>query len=158
MLMTAVLVLFGVVWLFRLYRSEQDRTWLLIAVAVGVGLLLVNKLPAASVGGAPVIELARQAGYVLGPFVLLAGVVWGLWRLARSVWARWPERRTTGRALGVLGSVAVGLVAAELLRSVPVVAEVTQVAEHATTVGVRAGWHAAVERLGVVLGVGHDGT
>jgi hypothetical protein len=145
------------VWLCRLFRSEWDRTRLLVLVTVVAGLLLLN-LPALRVlvdaGGRPVVEVTRQTGYVLGPFVLLAGAMWGLWRLARWVWAHWPERSAAGRSLGLLGSVAVGLVAAVLLRSVPLVAEVTQVAELATTAGVRAGWDAAVERIGLVLGIG----
>jgi hypothetical protein len=145
------------VWLCRLFRSEWDRTRLLVLVTVVAGLLLLN-LPALRVlvdaGGRPVVEVTRQTGYVLGPFVLLAGAMWGLWRLARRVWTHWPERSAAGRGLGLLGSVAVGLVAAVLLRSVPLVAEVTQVAELATTAGVRASWDAVVERIGLVLGIG----
>jgi len=157
MLVTGGSLALLLVCLCRLFRSDWDRTRLLVLVALVAGLLLLN-LPAlrllVDVGGRPVVEVTRQTGYVLGPFLLLAGAMWALWRLARRVWARWPERSPAGRSLGLLGSLAVGLVAAVLLRSVPFVAEVTQVAEHATTAGVQAGLDAAVERIGLVLGIG----
>jgi hypothetical protein len=143
--------------LCRLFRSERERVRLLVLVTVAAGLVLLN-VPVVhrligAVGG-PLVELARKAGFVLGPFLLLAGVGWGLWRLIRSVWRRWPQCGPVARASAALCSVFVGLATAVLLRSTPLVSQVAQVAEFATVEGFRAAWDAAWDKAGALLGGG----
>jgi hypothetical protein len=157
MWVTAGLLLVLVVVLCRLFRAERERVRLLLVVAVAAGLVLLN-VPVVhrligAVGG-PLVEFSRQAGYRLGPFLLLAGVGWGVWRLVRVVWRRWPACSPVARGSAVLGSVAAGLAAAVLLRSTPLVSHVAQVAEYATAEGVRAAWHAAWDKAGALLGGG----
>jgi hypothetical protein len=74
-----------------------------------------------------------------------------LGRLVRYLWRNWPEHDAAGRGGAVLSSIGVGLLMAVLLRSSPLVSEVTQVAEYATTAGVRAAWDAAWDKAGLLL-------
>jgi len=149
-LLVALLVL-----LCRLFRAEREQVGLLVAVATAAGLVLLNVSVVhrlTGMMGGPLVELARQTGYTLGPFLLLTGTGWGLWRLVRLAWRRWPEGGPVARGTTVLGSVVMGLVVAVLLRSTPLVSQVAQVAEYATVEGVRAAWNAAWDKAGALLG------
>jgi hypothetical protein len=159
MWMPVALVALATVAILRLFRAAWDRTRLLVILAMAAGWLLLA-VPGVDwlvrAGGRPVVELVRQAGYVLSPFALLAGAGWGLARLARRCWAAWPELGTAWRGAGVVGCLAVGLLIAVLVRSTPGVAEATQVAERATVAGARAGWTAAWEVVVNLAGGGDD--
>jgi hypothetical protein len=154
MLVTLGLLAALVVLIFRLFRSDRDRVRLLIAVAVGAGLVLLN-VPGVhrliQMVGRPLVETAHLAGYSLGPLALMAGTCWVVWRLVRVLWRRWPERHAVGRGGAVLGSIVAGLFMAVLLRSSPLMSEVAQVTEYATAEGVRAAWDAAWDKAGNLL-------
>jgi hypothetical protein len=159
MWVTVPLLLALLVVLCRLFRAKRDRVRLLVVIAVGAGLVSLN-LPVVH-GlirgvGEPLVEFARQAGFRLGPFLLLAGTSWGLWRLVRWARGRWLECGPVARGSVLLGSVAAGALTALLLRSTPLVSQVTQVAEFATAEGIRAAWDAALAKAGEVFGGGDE--
>jgi hypothetical protein len=149
--MTCGLALVGTTWLCRLYRSDKDRCRLLTAIAIAVGLVLLNAHAIAHLVlavGEPLVTLAHVIGWHLGPYALLAGVVYGGYRLACRLWTSYPEHSGWIRSTVIAGSLAVGLFAALLLRAAPVTSEFAGATQDATAAGVRSAFDALLDRLG----------
>src|SRR5262245_11849106 len=122
MLVTAGLLLAGVVALCLLYKSDQERPWLLALVSVAVGLVLLS-MPEldgiASVLAGRLIAWTRKAAEKASPFVLLVVLVVALWWLGRHWWKVYRAFGPLGRGRVLLLTVSLGLAIAAVLRVAP---------------------------------------
>jgi hypothetical protein len=138
------LVLAGMVGLCLVYKSRHERPWLLVLVAVLVGLALLG-LP---VAGDVADVLAGWLMMVAAPYalpVLLCGL---LWWLTHRWWRRYPERSPTSRLLVLALTITLGMAVAGLLRIVPYLPDAARVAKEGASAGVQAGVEKALDEAG----------